>query len=57
MEEAFKYWNLEGIIDADLMGDSQPLEITMDELFNWGKADASASSTTKEVQEVVEVDD
>ena len=33
-EEALKCWNLECIIDADLMGDSQPLELTMDELVN-----------------------
>ena len=38
------------LIDADLMGDSQPLELTIDELVNEGEADASASSTTKEVQ-------
>eukprot|EP00579_Thalassiosira_antarctica_P002468 CAMPEP_0201871810 /NCGR_PEP_ID=MMETSP0902-20130614/4649_1 /ASSEMBLY_ACC=CAM_ASM_000551 /TAXON_ID=420261 /ORGANISM="Thalassiosira antarctica, Strain CCMP982" /LENGTH=91 /DNA_ID=CAMNT_0048397905 /DNA_START=273 /DNA_END=548 /DNA_ORIENTATION=+ len=56
-EEALKCWNLECIIDADLMGDSQPSELTMDELVNEGEADASVSLTTKEVQEVVEVDD
>ena len=56
-----KCWNLERIIDADLMGDSQPLELTIDQLVNEGKVDASASSTRtstrKEVQEVVEVVD
>ena len=62
-EEALKCWNLERIIDADLMGDSQPLELTIDELVNEGEVDASASSTRtststrKEVQEVVEVVD
>ena len=57
MEEALKCWNLERNIDADLMGDSQPSELTMDELANKGEVDASASSTTNEVQEVLEVDD
>lgn len=62
-EEALKCWNLERIIDADLMGDSQPLELTIDQLINEGEVDASASSTRtstskrKEVQEVVEVVD
>ena len=55
-EEDLKCWNLEWIIDADLMGDSQPSELTMDELVNEGEVYASASSTTKEVQEVIEVD-
>ena len=58
-----KCWNLERIIDADLMGDSQPLELTIDQLINEGEVDASASSTRtstskrKEAQEVVEVVD
>ena len=47
-----KCWNLEHIIDADLMRDSQPLELTMYELVNESEADASASSTTTEVVEV-----
>ena len=50
VEEALKCWHLECIIFADLMGDSQPLELTMDELVNEGEADVSASSTTNEVQ-------
>ena len=51
MEEALKCWNLERIIDADLMGNSQPSKLTMGELVNKGEADAS--STTNEVQKVV----
>ena len=31
--EALKCWNLERIIDAELMGDSHPSEITMEELI------------------------
>ena len=37
------------LIDADLMGDSQPLELTIDEMVNEGDADSSVSSTTKEL--------
>ena len=55
-EEALKCWNLERIIDADLMGNSQSSELTMDELLNEGNAIASAPSNTNNVQEVVEVD-
>ena len=56
-KEVLKCWNLEPVIDADLIGDSQPSELIMNELVNGCKADPSASSTTKEVQEVVEVND
>ena len=57
MKETLKCWNLEPVIDADLIRYSQPLELTMDELVNDCKANPSASSTTKEVQDVVEVND
>mmetsp|Transcript_16499 Transcript_16499/g.26943 ORF Transcript_16499/g.26943 Transcript_16499/m.26943 type:complete len:137 (+) Transcript_16499:151-561(+) len=58
-EEALKCWNLERIIDADLMGEDKPSQLTMNDLVSEGIETASvaarASSTTKQVQEVVEV--
>ena len=59
-EEALKCWNLERIIDADLMGDGKPSQLTMNDLINESVGttvvDACASSTNKQVVEVVDVD-
>ena len=61
IEEALKCWHLERIIDADLMGEGKPSQLTMNDLVSEGIETASvaarASSTTKQVQEVVEVVD
>ena len=56
-EEALKCWNLERIIDADLMGDGKPSQLTMNDLIvETTVVDARASSTNKHVVEVVDVD-
>ena len=59
-EEALKCWNLERIIDADLMGDGKPSQLTMNDLINESVGttvvDDHASSTNKQVVEVVDVD-
>ena len=59
-EEDLKCWNLERIIDADLMGDGKPSQLTMNDLINESVGttvvDARASSTNKQVVEVVDVD-
>ena len=59
IEEALKCWNLESIIDADLVGEDKPSQLTMNDLVSTGVEPAAvaarASSTTKQVQEVVEV--
>ena len=58
-EEAMPYWNLKRIIDAGLMGEGKPSQLTMNDLVSDGieaaAVAACASSTTKHVQEVVEV--
>ena len=53
MDEALKCQNLEHIIDADLMGENCPLQLTMDDLVNEGTT--STSPTSEEVQ-LVDVD-
>ena len=59
-EEALKCLNLERIIDADLMGDGKPSQLTRNDLINKSVGttviDACASSTTKQAVEVVDVD-
>ena len=59
-EEALKCWNLERIIDADLMGDGKPSQLTMNDLINESVGttvvDARAFSTNKQVLEVGDVD-
>ena len=52
-EEALKCWNLERIIDADLMGEGKPSQLTMNDLVSEGVETAAvaahASSTTEQV--------
>ena len=59
-EEALKCLNLERIIDADLMGDGKPSQLTRNDFINKSVGttviDACASSTTKQAVEVVDVD-
>ena len=53
MIATLKCWNLERIIDADLMGEYRPSQLTMVDLVNEGTA--STSPTSRKI-EVVEVD-
>ena len=39
-EDALKCWNLELIIDADMLGEEDPSELTMENLLNDGTASA-----------------
>ena len=55
-EEALKCWNLERILDADLMGEPAPTQLTMNDLLNKGAAASAAYKQAQEVVGVVEVD-
>ena len=55
-EEALKCWNLERILDADLMGEPAPTQLTMNDLLSEGAAASAAYKQVEEVVEVVEVD-